>query len=43
MIVWAYPAMVEVAETILETGRSKEVEDKNKVMSVKKILNLINE
>jgi len=39
----AYPAMMDVAETILSTGRSKEVEDKNQVMSVKKILNLISE
>ena len=39
----AYPSMVDVAESILQHGRSQEVEDANKVMSVKKILSLISE
>lgn len=37
----AYPSMVDVANQILASGRSLEVEEKNQVMSVKKILNLI--
>merc|ERR1712087_814852 len=37
----AYPSMCEVAENILKHGRSQEVENEGKVMSVKKIINLI--
>ena len=37
----AYPSMVDVAQSILQNGRSKEVEDDDKVMSVKKIISLI--
>ena len=39
----AYPSMMEVAESILAHGRSQEVETAGKVMSVKKILTLIDE
>merc|ERR1712176_1246541 len=39
----AHPAMVDVATSILKEGRSKEVEDDGKVMSVKKILQLIDD
>ncbi len=39
----AYPSMMTVAESILQHSRSHEVEAENKVMSVKKILNLIDE
>ena len=36
----AYPAMVSVAKKILENGRSFEIE--NKIIPIKKIINLIN-
>lgn len=39
----AYPAMQATAESILSNGRSKEVEDANMVLSVKQIINLIDQ
>lgn len=39
----AYPSMVDVAQSILKHGRTKEIEAEGKVMSVKKILDLIQE
>ena len=39
----AYDPMMHCAESILEHGRSKEIEDEGKVLSVKKILRLIDQ
>jgi len=39
----AYPSMMDTATSILKNGRTKELEDDGKVMSVKKILELIKE
>jgi phosphoenolpyruvate phosphomutase len=37
----AYPAMVNIANSILENGRSYEAESKNLCMPIKEILHLI--
>ena len=37
----AYPAMLNVAQSILKNGRTFEIESENKCMPIKEILDLI--